>query len=119
MRRGSIANILMGDNSTFSNQRDQDYSLIDKRPLIAPQYVIKFTKEQSHWYTVWNNNIIKPYNNEKKKVLAMRPYLNEVFNTDVQKAIIQQFDTRCFHFRNLITFKKFQLDMQLLKPRQS
>lgn len=52
MRKGSIADILMGNNSTFSNKRDNDYSLIDKRQLIAPNYVIKFNKEQTHWYTV-------------------------------------------------------------------
>ena len=119
MRRGSIADILMGTNSTFSNKRDNDYSLIDKRPLIAPNYVIKFSKEPEHWYTVWNNNIVTAFNKEKKHVVAMRPYLDELFSADAQKAIIQTFDTRCYHFRNLITFKKFQQDLQLLKPRQS
>lgn len=119
MRRGSIADILMGTNSTFSNKRDNDYSLIDKRPLISPMYVIKFSKEPDHWYTVWNNNIVTAFNKEKKHVIAMRPYLDELFNVDAQKAVIQQFDTRCYHFRNLITFKKFQQDLQLLKPRQS
>lgn len=118
MRKGSIADILMGNNSTFSNKKDQDYSLVDKRPLISPNYIIKFTKDQAHWYTVWNNNIITPYNKENKPVIAMRPYLDEIFNSDAQKAIIQQFDTRCFRYRNLITFKKFQQDIQLLKPRQ-
>lgn len=119
MRKGSIADILMGNNSTFSNKRDNDYSLIDKRQLIAPNYVIKFTKEPEHWYTIWNNNIITSYNKEKKPVIAMRPYLDERFNMELQKNIIDQFDSRCFHFRNLITFKKFQQDLRLLKPRQS
>ena len=119
MRKGSIADILMGSNSTFSNKRDNDYSLIDKRQLIAPQYVIKFTKEPEHWYTIWNNNIITSYNKEKKPVIAMRPYLDERFNMELQKNIMDQFDSRCFHFRNLITFKKFQQDLRLLKPRQS
>lgn len=118
MRKGSIADILMGDNSTFSNKRERDYSLVDKHPLVTPNYVIKFTKDPAHWYTVWNNNIITSYNKEKQPVVAMRPYLDEVFNSDAQKAVIQQFDTRCFHYRNLITFMKFQQDIQLLKPRQ-
>ena len=52
MRKGSIADILMGDNSTFSNERQEDKTLIDKRPLITPMYVIKFTKERDHWYTM-------------------------------------------------------------------
>ncbi len=48
----------------------------------------------------------------------MRPYLDEVFNVDLQKNMITLFDTRSFSFRNLITFKQFQSDMELLKPRK-
>lgn len=48
----------------------------------------------------------------------MRPYLDEVFNVEVQKNIITLFDTRSFRFRNLITFKQFQADLEQLKPRK-
>lgn len=58
------------------------------------------------------------YNGEKKTIIAMRPYLDEVFNTDVQKNMINLFDTRSLQFRNLITFKRFQSNMELLKPRK-
>lgn len=119
MRKGSIADILLPNASMYSNVQNVDTTLVDKRPLVTPQYIIKFTKEQDHWYTVWNNNIIKKYSGEKKPVMAMRPYLDEVFQTDIQKSIIQQFDTRCYKYRNLITFKQFQQDIELLKPRNN
>ena len=118
MRKGSIADILMPNASTFTNKITTDNTLIDKSPLIKPMYIIKFTKEHDNWYTVWNNNIICKWNKENIRAIPMRPYLDEVFITDNQKAIIQQFDTRCFRFRNLITFKQFQSDLEQLKPRQ-
>ena len=118
-RKGTIADILMPTASTFTNKQNVDDTLVDKRPLITPNYVIKFTKDQSHWYTVWNNGIIAKYNGEKKPVRAMRPYLDEVYTPEVAKAIIELFDTRSYSYRNLITFKQFQQDIELLKPRKS
>ena len=117
-RKGTIADILMPNASTFTNKIDTDNSLINKSQLIAPNYVIKFTKDRSHWYTVWNSNIVTKYNGEKKPVIAMRPYLDEVFNVESQKNLILLFDTRSLQFRNLITFKQFQSDMEELKPRK-
>ena len=49
----------------------------------------------------------------------MRPFINEVFNVDAQKQVMLLFDTRSFMFSNLITFKQFQKELQLLKPRGS
>ena len=117
-RKGTIADILMPQASTFTNKIDTDTSLINKSQLTAPSYVIKFTKDKKDWFTVWNSNIVCKYNGEKKPVIAMRPYLDEVFNTDVQKNMITLFDTRSLQFRNLITFKQFQSNMELLKPRK-
>lgn len=117
-RKGTIADILMPNASTFTNKIDTDNSLINKSQLIAPNYVIKFTKDKAHWYTVWNSNIVTKYNGEKKPVIAMRPYLDEVFSVETQKNMITLFDTRSLQFRNLITFKQFQSDMEELKPRK-
>lgn len=118
-RRGTIADILLPTASTFTNKQNVDDTLVDKRPLISPMYIIKFTKDTNHWYTVWNNGIIAKYNGEKKSAIPMRPYLDEVYVVDTAKNIIQMFDTRSFHYRNLITFKQFQQDIELLKPRKS
>ena len=117
-RKGTIADILMPDASTFTNKIDTDHTLINKSPLVSPSYVIKFTKNKEDWFTVWNSNIVAKYNGEKKTVIAMRPYLDEVFSPDVQKNMITLFDTRSFQFKNLITFKQFQSCMEQLKPRK-
>ena len=47
----------------------------------------------------------------------MKPYLDEVYIPEQQKNIIAIFDTRGFQFRDLITFKQFQYNLELLKPR--
>ena len=117
-REGTIADILLPKASTFTGKIDTDNTLINKSPLIAPSYVIKFSKDPKDWFTVWNSNIIAKYNGEKKTVIAMRPYLDEVFSPDIQKNMITLFDTRSFQFRNLITFKQFQSCIEQLKPRK-
>ena len=67
---------------------------------------------------MWDSNIISKYNGENKTVGAMRPYLDEVYSPELQKNMIQLFDTRSFQYRNLITFKQFQANIELLKPRK-
>ena len=116
-RTGTIADILMPTASTFTNKIDTDTTLITKQRLKEPSYVIKFRKNKDTWFTVWDSNIIKKYNGEKRPAIAMRPYLDEVFNVDTQKQTMILFDTRSFMFSNLITFKQFQKEMSLLKPR--
>lgn len=118
MRQGSIADILMPNASTFTNKIEADYSLINKDRLLTPSYVIKFSKEPEDWFTIWNSNIIARYNKEKKPEINMKPYLNGVFNSVVRDQIIAQFDMRGFQYRNLITFKLFQKNLELLKPRK-
>ena len=116
-RKGTIADILMPTASTFTNKIDTDNTLITKESLIRPSYVIKFTKDEKSWFTVWNSNVVCPFKKENKPVIAMRPYLDELFNQENRNNIIELFDTRSLKFKNLITFKRFQNELQLLKPR--
>ena len=117
-RKGTVADILLPKASTFTNKIDTDNALVSKEQLVSPSYIIKFTKNSKDWFTVWNGNVICQYHGEKKPVRAMRPYLDEVFSADQQKAIILAFDSRSYKFRNLITFKQFQVQLELLKPRK-
>lgn len=116
-RKGTIADILMPESSTFTNEIKVDNSLVTKKALIKPEFIIKFGKEKDRMYTVWNNSIVAPFNNEKCNVIAMAPYLDCVYNLELKNNIFTMFHTRNFKFRNLITFKRFQKEMSLLKPR--
>ena len=117
MRRGSIADILLPNASMYSNVQNTDNTLVYKGRLEHPSYIIKFTKDQNTWFTVWDSNVVKKYNRETKPVRAMRPYLDELYSVEIVKTVISLFDTRCYRFTNLITFKQFQSQLELLKPR--
>ena len=103
--------------STFTNKIDTDTTLVFKGRLKKPNYVVKFTKDQNDWFTVYDSNKIRKYNKEKVQAIAMRPYLDEIYNSKSAANIIQIFDYRSFKFKDLITFKQFQKQMSLLKPR--
>ena len=119
MRNGSAAEILAGNSSTFTNEIQIDTSLIARHKRFEkPTAIIKFHKEKESWFTVWDGNVIAPYTGQKATIIAMRPYLDTLFNPDLQKQIITLFDTRAYLFRDLSTFKRFQKELQILKPRK-
>ena len=116
-RKGTVADLLVPDQSNFTNKIEFDKSLVTKARLIKPKAVIHFSKTVK--YTIWDDNIIAQYNGEQVKIhFAMRPYIDLPFNVDKRDQIIALFDTRCFMYHNLITAKKFQKEIQLLKPRK-
>lgn len=117
-RKGTIADLLMPNESTFSNKISTDNTLITKRRLVKPSYIIKFTKSQDNWYTVWDDNVICKFNNEKcQRVYSMRPFIDTDYRVEDMRLIFDWFHQRCFMFRNLITFKTFQKELSILKPK--
>ena len=115
-RKGTVADILMPNASTFTNRIYVDTTLVTKERLIRPVCVIKFTKETS--FTVWNSNIIAKWNGEKAPVIPMRPYLDELYNLESVNSVISLYDARAYFFHNLITQKQFTKELALLKPRK-
>lgn len=114
-RKGTVGDILAGNTSNFTNNIETDVSRITKQRLISPSYVIKFSKDTSDWFTVWDNRIIAKYNGEKKRGIAMRRYLDEMFNTKEVNTIFEIQDARAFLFHNLITQKQFVYNLSLVK----
>lgn len=116
-RKGSVGDILAGHTSNFTNKIDVDTSLIWKKRLLSPQYVIKFTKDTKDWFTVWNGEVLAKRNGEKKNAIPMRRYLDEQFNSQLVLNIFEMFDSRAFKFKNLITQKQFSYQLSLLKKQ--
>ena len=77
---------------------------------------IKFGKTKDLWYTLWNDNIISDYNRENKPTIAMRRYLDDLYDRDLANSVVERFDVRAFKFTTLATFKKFQKQLKLIKP---
>jgi hypothetical protein len=115
-RKGTAADILTPNASTFTNEIKMDTSLITKQRLVKPSYIIKFTKEKM--FTVWDTGIIQKYHGEKCRVIAMRPYLDVLFNSEQRDNVIALYDTRCYRFHDLVTQKLFQKELTILKPRK-
>ena len=116
-RQGTIADILMPNESTFTNEIKTDGTLVWKGRLITPSAVIKFTNKRDDWFTVWDDKVISRFNGERTKAIAMRPYIDELFNPKLRDNVILLFDSRSFLYHDLITFKLFQKNLEILKPR--
>lgn len=117
-RKGTVADILMGNASTFTNEIQVDNTLVYKGRLMKPSAVIKFQRGKENWFTVWDGKCIAQYHGEKSTTIAMRPYLDELFTNELRDSVIKGFDTRSYLYKNLITFKMFQKNLEILKPRK-
>lgn len=116
-RKGSVGDILAGNTSNFTNKISFDEGLITKKRLVRPTAIIYFSESEK--FTVWNDNIINVWNKEQcKRVIAMRPYEGLFYDQQLRDQIIQQYDYRNFLFHNLISQKRFQKNLQMIKPRK-
>lgn len=119
-RKGTVADILSPTASTFTNVIEADKTLVSKQRLIKPNYTIKFSDDRADWFTVWDEGVIKKWNGEKCQVIAMRPVIKfERYSAEQAKNIVSLFDMRCFLYHDLITFKQFQKQITILKPRKN
>ena len=114
-RKDAYANLLMPEDSNFTNEIKSDISHLYKGRLKKPTRVIMFDKNNK--FTVWDGNIVSEYKNEKVPIIAMRPYLDEKFIPELRDSVLELFNTRSFYFRNLITQKLFKKQLELLKPQ--
>ena len=117
-REGTIADILMPTASTFTNEIHTDATLVYKGRLVKPTAIIKFARGKESWFTIWDSKCIAQYNGEKATIIAMRPYIDELFQPELRDTMFKMFDTRSFIYKNLITFKLFQKHLEILKPRK-
>ena len=116
-RKGTVGDILAGSTSNFTNNIETDVSLINKKRLERPQYIIKFSKDKKDWFTVWNDSTVAKWNKEIKPGIAMRRYVDEHFSTDIQKQVFDQWDARAFKFDCLLTQKQFAYQLSLVKKQ--
>ena len=118
-RKGTVANLLAPTESTFTNKIDIDKSLVDKRRLKSVSYVIKFSKDKTQWFACYDGIVLKRYNGETcKNIVAMRPYIDEVFVPQQRDSIFGMYDAKAFHYRDLITQRLFKSQLENLKARK-
>ncbi len=117
-RKGTIADILQPNSSTFTNKINTDNTLVNKMVLTRPTAIFKFSKNRDDWFTLWDGKVIAKFHGEQVRKIPMLPYLDEVFNIKERNNVFEIFDSRGFQYRDLITFKQFQKNLELLRPRK-
>lgn len=114
-RKDTVASILAPNESTFTNRIEVDRSCVYKGRLRKPMCVIKFYKSKDSWFTLWDGHVVKRYNGEKVRTIAMRKFLDEVFVTEARDTILALYDSKSLLYRDLITQKTFKKNLEMLK----
>lgn len=114
-RKKALANELDTGTGNFTNKVIRDIELLNKSRLSHPNYIIKFSKDQNDWFTVWDSNVICPYNNEKVNSIAMKRYINDTFIPEARDSIIEQEDVRSFKYKDILTQSLFRKNCEIIK----
>lgn len=118
-REGSIADILGGENmSNYTNVIKKDLEVLYKGRVKKSTSLIKFSKDSSDWFVLWDGKIIKRYNNNwisKNNVINMRPYLDGYFSLERKASIFELFDANSLKFDSLITYTYFKENLERIR----
>lgn len=118
-RKGSIADLLgQSESSNFNNKIQRDIKSINKSRVKVPTQLIKFAKDPSHWFVIWDSCIIKRYNKmpmSSSIVVAMKPYLDEPYDKEKVLRVIELYDLEKFQYDTLITKTYFEEALQSIR----
>ena len=115
-RKKALANELDTGTGNFTNKIKRDIQLIYKGRLTYPSTIIKFSKDETDWFTVWDNNVVCKYNGEKKaSTIAMKRYIDDIFNTELRDAVIEINDVRGYRFKDILTQTLFYKKLEEIK----
>ena len=114
-RKNALANEIDTGTGNFTNKIQRDLSLLYKKRLNKPSYIVKFSKDQSDWFTVWDKKIVCPYYGEKVDSVAMRRYIDDYFNEMNRNTIIELNDVRAYYFKDILTQNLFYKNLEIIK----
>lgn len=108
------------NDSNYTNiiKRDLETLMPKSQRLVKPTAIIKFSKDPKKWFTIWDGNIIRRYNNQTcNNVIAMKRYLDSFFDQDLAKSVIERYDARAFQYVDLISQATFAAELKLIKNK--
>ena len=114
-RKTALVNDIGTSEGNYTNKIARDLTLLWKKRLCKPTQIIKFSKEQEQWYTVWDGKVICKYNGEKKQAIAMRRYIDDYFDIRLRDMVIEINDVRGWRFRDILTQQLFYKDLEIIK----
>lgn len=114
-RKTALANEIDNGTGNFTNKIERDLKLLFKGRLQRPTYVVKFTKDQSDWFTIWDSKIVCPYHGEKVPAIAMKRYIDDTFITESRDNIIEMTDVRAYMYKDILTQSLWYKNLELIK----
>ena len=114
-RKKALANEIDTGTGNFTNKVVRDLELLYKGRLTKPVMVVKFSKDQGDWFTIWEGDVVCPYNGEKKPSIAMKRYINDQFLPELRDSIIAKEDVRAFKYKDILTQSLWRKNMELIK----
>lgn len=114
-RKKALANEIDTGTGNFTNKFVKDLSLLYKGRLGKPLMVVKYSKDQGDWFTIWEGNVICPYKGEKVTSVAMKRYVDDLFIPSTRDSIIEQEDVRAFKYKDILTQSLWRKCMEIVK----
>lgn len=108
------------NDSNYTNvvKRDLETLMKKNRKLIRVTSLIKFDKDPTRWFCLWDGKVIKKYNGQrvnKSIILPMKRYLDENFYPERVKNIFEMYDARAFLYSDLISQSLFTAELKQIK----
>ena len=123
-RKKSIGADIMDyeEDSNYTNviKRDLETLMPKRYRLRKVSNLIKFSKDPQDWFCLYDGKIIKKYNKEtvnKTKTIAMKRYLDNIYDADLAKSVIERYDARAFFYADLISQATFAAQLKLIKNK--
>ena len=99
----------------FLLHHDQ-YNILSLLKIYTNVEIIKFAKEKSSWFTVWDNNIIKRWNGQTcTNVIAMRTYISQFFSIERRQNVIDLYDLESFRYATLVDKTYFESELKKIR----
>lgn len=110
------------NDANYTNVIERDLALIKpkKTRIRRLTNVIKFSKFKAEWFCLYDGKYIRKYRGEgfkKSKVIAMRRYLDEYYDADVAKQVVERFDARGFCYTDIMSQALFQEALRQIKNK--
>ena len=123
-RKRSIGADIMNynDDANYTNvvKRDLDTLMPKNRRLRKVSALIKFGKDPDTWFCEYDGGVIRRYRGEtvsREIMFPMKRYLDEVYNADFVKRVIERFDARNYQFADLISQAVFAAKLKEIKNK--
>lgn len=110
------------NDSNYSNQIAMDMTMIKpkKTRLIKVTYLIKFTKDPTDWFCLYDGKYLRKYRGEsvsKDRLIPMRRHIDEVYTAETVNDIFERYDVKAFMYADVISMACFKARMTEIKAK--